>query len=558
MTDTEIARRFRQIGDILEIGGENPFKIKAYRSACETIEALEDNLADIDARGELSNLPGFGTAIVAKTRDFLETGTCDLWERIQNDVPPGVILMAGIRGIGPKTAALVWKELDITTVEALETASAAGRLQGLTGFAAAKEAKVLESIQVWRRMASRVPLWKVIPFAARVTRVLLATGSVHAVTLTGEARRAMATVATVTFSIVAPELAGAVHAITTQGWFAEKNHQVTAGNEVTGIIDEMRVVFRITQICTGNVMLSETGPPAFVSWVTARLPNGLDHEYPDEATLFTAARMHFVDSEIRDHAEDAERVGLGELKLVTLADLTAQLHEHTTWSDGRNSISEMADEAIRRGWNVLGITDHSASLTIARGLSMQRHLEQLAELTPLQIEYANKDFLLLAGLEADILQDGTLDCDAEILAQLHYVVASIHMRYKETAEAMTNRMCRAISHPKTRILGHPTGRLLGRREGYPVDLHVVIDTAITHDVALEINAGPERMDLDDTWVRVAATKGATFSINADAHATWHFDWLPYGLAMARRAGLTKEQVINCWDAAQLVPWLLRT
>jgi DNA polymerase (family 10) len=242
---------------------------------------------------------------------------------------------------------------------------------------------------------------------------------------------------------------------------------------------------------------------------------------------------------------------------VTLGDFTAQLHEHTTWSDGRNSISEMADEAMRRGWSTLGITDHSASLTVARGLTTERHIAQFEELAPLQVHYAEQDFALLAGLEADILQDGTLDCAPEILSQLHYVVASVHIRYKETEAQMTERMCTAIAHPKTRILGHPTGRLLGRREGYAVDMNVVIDAAVKHNVAIEINAGPERMDLCDEWVRIGAGKGAKFSINADAHSISHFDWLPYGLAMARRAGLTKEQVVNCWEPGKLVAWLLR-
>ena len=556
MTDTQIARRFRQIGDILEIKGENPFKIKAYRTACDTIDALEDNLADIDARGELQNIPGFGSAIVGKTREFLTTGTCELWEKIKTDVPAGVIQMAGIRGVGPKVAAQVHKELGIETIDALEAAAQNGQLQALSGFGAAKEKKLLDAIAAWRRIGSRVPLWKALPFAARVSRVLLASGCVSDVQLTGEARRGMDTLSCVRFVVAGDDLGVAVNALLAQGWF-DSEPSVIPNDAVTGIIDEMPVHFSVVPTITGNVLLTETGPEPFVAWVTEQLPNSLADTFASEDALFKAAKLQFIDPEIRDHIEDAARVGRGELRLVTLSDFTAQLHEHTTWSDGRNSISEMADEAIRRGWSTLGITDHSASLTVARGLTTERHTAQFEELAPLQIAYAEQDFALLAGLEADILQDGSLDCASEILSQLHYVVASVHIRYKETEAQMTDRMCTAIAHPKTRILGHPTGRLLGRREGYAVDMNAVIDAAIKHNVAIEINAGPERMDLCDDWVRTGAAKGAKFSINADAHSISHFDWLPYGLAMARRAGLTKEQVINCWEPGKLVAWLLR-
>jgi len=556
MTDTQIARRFRQIGDILEIKGENPFKIKAYRTACDTIDALEDNLADIDARGELQNIPGFGPAIVGKTREFLSSGTCELWEKIKTDVPAGVIQLAGIRGVGPKVAAQVFKELNITTVDALEAAAQNGQLQMLSGFGAAKEKKLLDAIAAWRRIGSRVPLWKALPFAARVSRVLLASGCVSDVQLTGEARRGIDTLSCVRFVVASDDLGAAVNALLAQGWF-DSEPAVVANEAVAGIIDEMPVHFSVVPTITGNVLLTETGPDAFVAWITEQLPNGLADVFASEEVLFQAAGMRIIDPEIRDHLEDAARVGRGELRLVTLQDFTAQLHEHTTWSDGRNSISEMADEAIRRGWSTLGITDHSASLTVARGLTTERHIAQFEELSPLQVHYAEQDFALLAGLEADILQDGSLDCAPEILSQLHYVVASVHMRYKETEAQMTERMCTAIAHPKTRILGHPTGRLLGRREGYAVDMNAVIDAAIKHNVAIEINAGPERMDLCDEWVRTGAAKGAKFSINADAHSISHFDWLPYGLAMARRAGLSKEQVVNCWEPGKLVAWLLR-
>ena len=556
MTDTQIARRFRQIGDILEIKGENPFKIKAYRTACDTIDALEDNLADIDARGELQNIPGFGSAIVGKTREFLTTGTCELWEKIKTDVPAGVIQMAGIRGVGPKVAAQVHKELGIETIDALEAAAQNGQLQALSGFGAAKEKKLLDAIAAWRRIGSRVPLWKALPFAARVSRVLLASGCVSDVQLTGEARRGMDTLSCVRFVVAGDDLGAAVNVLLAQGWF-DSEPSVIPNDAVAGIIDEMPVHFSVVPTITGNVLLTETGPEPFVAWVTEQLPNGLADTFASEDTLFKAAELQFIDPEIRDHIEDAARVGRGELRLVTLSDFTAQLHEHTTWSDGRNSISEMADEAIRRGWSTLGITDHSASLTVARGLTTERHTAQFEELAPLQIAYAEQDFALLAGLEADILQDGSLDCAPEILSQLHYVVASVHIRYKETEAQMTDRMCTAIAHPKTRILGHPTGRLLGRREGYAVDMNAVIDAAVKHNVAIEINAGPERMDLCDAWVRTGAAKGAKFSINADAHSISHFDWLPYGLAMARRAGLSKEQVVNCWEPGKLVAWLLR-
>ena len=284
-------------------------------------------------------------------------------------------------------------------------------------------------------------------------------------------------------------------------------------------------------------------------------PTGAANTAPDETT--TPDPDPLVPWEIRHRPEVADAIRSGVRRLVCEADFKAQLHEHTRWSDGKATIDEMAAAAVARGYTHLAITDHSGSLVVANGLKRDRLLAQIDAIADANTRWIPQGVTLLAGLEADILADGSLDMDDDVLERLDFVVASVHIRHKEDRDAMTRRICTALENPFCDLLGHPTGRLLGRREAYPVDLDTVIATAARLGKALEINASPERMDLDDTAAATAKAAGAVLSVNADAHSTTGLGLLPWGLCMARRAGLEPSDVINTWSLSQLRTWVAR-
>lgn len=537
MTNYEIARRFEAIADILEIQGENPFKVRAYRVAAETIDDLEDDLATIHAHGKLRELPGFGDAIASKTADFLTTGTTAIWERIKDSVPAGVVKLASVPGIGPRTAKKVWEELTVTSVAEFEAACEAGRVRELAGFGAAKEKQFLEKVQAWKRLNEKMPRRWALPLAEKLAAELRKIEGVERVEIAGELRRGCEHVEKIILCAFSQDL----------------SFELPSQMELPASVELDLVCGGRAEDDWANALLETTGPAKFVQQVlTISKPLGIN---PSESSVFAALGWGFVEPELRDWPDVIELAKDGKLpKLITEADFKGQLHEHTTWSDGTASIREMAEAALARGYEYLAITDHSPLLAIANGLSRERVLAQLDELEALRPEFAARGLTLLSGLEVDILKDGTLDMDDDTLARLDIVVASVHMRYKEDEAAMTARICKALAHPAVTILGHPTGRILGQREGYPVDIDAVIATAAKHGKALEINASPERMDLCDEHVMKAKAAGVKIAINCDAHSVKSLGNLSWGLCIARRAGLQVRDVLNCWDLETLRSW----
>nr|WP_309688476.1 helix-hairpin-helix domain-containing protein [Armatimonas sp.] len=558
MTNYEIARRFEAIADILEIQGENPFKVRAYRVAAETIDDLEDDLATIHERGKLRELPGFGEAIASKTADFLATGTTAIWERIKDSVPAGVVKMASVPGVGPRTAKALWEALEVTSVEALEAACREQRVRAIAGFGAAKETKLLEKIEAWKRLNEKMPRRWALPLAEKLAAELRKIEGVERVEITGELRRGCESISEIQIAVGVSALPGegyqdaqyrvgeTFQELGGFDWKQDGNKprfvfaQVDTGPEISIEIDGLDVF--------GASLFGSTGPDDFTDIPMAH--------YPTEAETFEKWGLPFIEPELRDWPDVIELAKAGKLpKLITEADFKGQLHEHTTWSDGTASVREMAEAALERGYAYLAITDHSPLLAIANGLSRERVLAQLDEIEALRPEFAARGLAILSGLEVDILKDGTLDMDDEVLARLDIVVASVHLRYKEDEAAMTARICTALASPHVDILGHPTGRIMGQREGYPLDIDAVIATAAKYGKALEINSSPERMDLCDEHVKLAKAAGVKIAINCDAHSVKSLGNLDWGLCIARRAGLEIGDVLNCWDLKALREWL---
>ena len=490
LNNREIAERFITLADILEIQGEGSFKVKAYRVAADTIFSLEADLADLHKDNRLSSLPGFGPAIVGKTQDFLETGTTNLWDRIKDAVPLGVVQIARLGGLGPKSAKMLWESLGVTTVDELEIAAQQQKVRAIAGFGPAKETNLLTAIATYRRLNERMPHARALKIVESIAQELRKMAGVTSIEIAGELRAGRDTV-----------------------------------NEIVLIVG-------------GQV-------PATPS--NTELPVRL------LATDEEAAKFGTIPPELRHWPDILTRNPLPNL--ITKEDIKGQLHEHTTWSDGTASVREMAEAALALGYEYLAITDHSPLVTVANGLNKDRLLAQIAEIKQIQPEFEARGLTLFTGLEVDILADGSLDMDDEILSQLDIVVASVHRRYKQDKHTMTERVCKALSNPHIKILGHPTGRLLGEREAFEIDFDAVIATAARYKKAMEINSTKERMDMHDVHARAAKEQGVKISINCDAHTTHHLGDLYWGMCMARRAGLEAQDVINTYSLADLKAWL---
>lgn len=568
MTNYEIARRFSRIGDILEIQGENPFKVRAYRRAAEVIDGLVEPLADIEARGALGDIEGFGPAIAAKTRDFLRTGTTKLYEQIKDAVPPGVLAMAAIPGIGPKTVRTLWEALGVTTTEELAEAARAGRVRAVPGFGPGKEKNLLEAIERAGRLSERLPLYVALPYAERLARELSARPEIRRVEVAGSLRRGRATIGDIDLVGASGDPGATMAAFAGLPGITEVLE--TGPSKTAALCDlGLRVDLRLTGEENFGALLHHfsSGQAHNIQLRDLAEARGLKiNEYgvfdaatgeerfrgEDEAQVYAALGLPAIPPELREGRGEIEAARQNRLPgLVAEADFRGQLHCHSTYSDGSADIRAMAEAALARGYEYLAITDHSRSLSIANGLSRDRLLQQLDEIAALNAELVPRGLTLLTGQEVDILADGSLDGDEDLLARLDIVVASVHIRHREDEAAMTARVLRAIESPHVDILGHPTGRLLGRREPFPLDLEAVIEAAVRTGTVLEINAAPERMDLDDVYAFRARAAGAKFTVNADAHSTSGLGLLPWGLRMARRAWLTPEDVINTYPLPRL-------
>ena len=568
MTNHEIAQRFQQIADTLEIQGENPFKVRAYRRAVQAIEELVEPLVEIERRGELAEIPGFGEAIVAKTQDFLTKGTTKLYEQLKNAVPPGVLKIAAAPGIGPKTAKALWEALGVNTLDELEAAAKEGRVRTAPGFGANKEQKILEAIERNRRLSERIPLFDAMPYAERLAAALAARPEVLRAEAAGSVRRRKDTIGDLDLVVASTDPKGTEAAVAELPGVTEiltSGPAKVAAMTYLGLRldvllgkpeDYGALLHHFSSGRQHNIELRELAESKGLKIneygvFDARTGKEL-FQGDDESQIYTALGLPYIEPELREGRGEIQAATRNALpKLITEADFRGQLHEHTTWSDGKATVREMAEAAIERGYEYLAITDHSRSLQIANGLSRERLLAQLEEIAPLQKEFSKRGFTLLTGIEADILADGSLDCDDDLLERLDIVVGSVHIRHKEDEKAMTARVIKAIENPRLKILAHPTGRLLGKREAFPIDMEAVIDAAVRTGTVLEINASPDRMDLNDLYARRAKEKGARLTVNADAHSTAGLGLLSWGLHMARRAWLTAEDVINTYPAAEM-------
>ncbi|MEM8601710.1 MAG: helix-hairpin-helix domain-containing protein, partial [Bacteroidota bacterium] len=520
MTNKALARPLKDTAALIELTGGNPFRARAFASAARTLERMEEPAADL-TRAELTAVRGIGKSIAGDVRELVETGTLAVRDELLAALPPELPDVLRVQGLGPKKVRRLWQDLSVTSLDDLEAAAVAGRIADLDGFGAKTQDKILAQIDTLRTYQGQRHYAAAVADVAPLLAALREADGITAAEPAGAFRRALETVGTV--ELVTTGDADAVRAVLDA--VGCTGSQTDAALFEGALPDGLALLVHHTSPDhLAAALWTRTGSPEHVAaFIEA---HGAPDDAETEAAIYERAGLAFVPPELRDGPveqarDELARAAEGTLpNLITLADLRGSLHNHSTYSDGAHSLEEMAEAARASGLTYFGICDHSRSLKVAGGLSIDRLREQSAEVRALNARYEadGLDFRVFSGSEVDILKDGSLDYPDDVLAELDLVVASVHTHFNMTEAEATERIVRAVSHPHVHVLGHPTGRLLLRREGYPLNHAAVIEACAAHGVALELNANPYRLDLDWRYVRAATDAGVLIAINPDAHS----------------------------------------
>ncbi|MFZ1756794.1 MAG: DNA polymerase/3'-5' exonuclease PolX [Caldilineaceae bacterium] len=571
LNNRQVAEIFADIGDLMLILGENRFKIIAYQNAARTIAELNQDINAVHAAGALRDIPGIGQAIAEKIDELLTTGSIPFYNKLTEQVPAGVVAMMRVPDVGPKTAKRLWEELDITGVEGLKAAAAAGRIRELKGFGAKSEEKILKGIELLaRRQNDRTPIGSARPLAEGLIADLLSAlppGTIQKIELAGSLRRWRETIGDVDILAVSEQPVAVMEAFRA---LPQAVDILGAGDRKSSIAlpNGMQVDIRVVEARHWGAALAYfTGSQAHNVAVRERaqkqgwslneysltsdghpdFPDGTDRFFETEEALYAFLGLDWVAPELRENRGEVQAARQHSLpRLIELADIVGELHSHTTFSDGKATLEEMAAAAQAKGYEYWNVSDHSIGLGVTQGVDAGALAEQRAEIDRLNGEYAAAgiDFRLLLGTEAEVLADGTLGLPDDVLATLDVVVASIHTGLRQDRETITERCLKAVRNPHVDILGHPTGRLIGRREPSEIDLERVLQACAETGTIVEINANPARLDLSGAYARRAVELGCKLAINCDAHSVDQIDLLPYGVHTARRGWLTAADVIN--------------
>lgn len=573
MEKSDIASALDEIATFMELTGENPFKIRAYSAGARILENMTEDLGELIASGKLSDIPGLGEALVDKITTLRRDGVLPFHQKLKASIPAGLLEVMQIPGLGPKKVRALWTQLAVEDLAKLKEVCESGAVAELKGFGAKTQDKILEGIKNRIAYGKRHRWYEAAAIAEPILAGLRALPQVSLAESAGSLRRARETVGDLDFLVASAE-PGPV-----MDWFVAYPgvKEVTAHGETkssvrfeNGLQADLRVVpaeqfYFALHHFTGSkehnvamrhralgrgLSMSEWGFKAVDEKSVA--PGATSEE-----DVFRALGLPWIPPELREGNGELDAAEAGKLpKLVRLSDLRGVFHNHTTESDGDHTLDQMAAAAEARGWEYLGISDHSKSSFQAGGLDEARLAAQLEAIARLNAS-AKYRVRVLSGSEVDILKDGTLDFTDDVLARLDFVVASVHNLFTLDREAQTARIIKAIENEHVDMVGHLTGRLLNKREPYDVDIAKVIDAAAANDTIIELNANPWRLDLDWRWWRRAAEKGVLCSINPDAHDIDQLDFAAHGVRIARKGWLTPEQVLNTRPLPEVLRWLGR-
>jgi DNA polymerase (family 10) len=571
LNNRQIADIFETVADMLQIKGEIIHRVLAYRNAADSIRELPRDLRAIAAEGGLEKIPNVGKIIAEKIQEILDTDQLEFYEKLKAEIPPGVIDILRINGVGPKKAKQLWQEANLTTVEMVEQAAREGKLRDLPGMGAKSEAKILEAIESLKRRTidARIPLGIALPSAELLLNRLLELPEAQKGSIAGSIRRGRPTIGDVDLLIASdtpkPIMDVFVKADTVARVLGhgEKKSSVELHN---GLQVDLRV---IPPERWGTALCYFTGSQAHnIHMRELALAKGLslnEHAFTrtadnseilcaTEEEVFAQLGLQYVPPEIREDWGEIEVAAKNKLPhLIEITDIHADLHMHTNWSDGKASIKEMAEAARTRGHEFIVITDHSRSATIANGLSVERLIAQRDEIGAADSEM--RPFRVFHGVELEIKADGTLDYPDDVLEQLDFVIASLHVGLRQPREQVTARLLNAIRNPHVDLIGHPRGQLILRRDPADLDMDAVFAAAKETGVALEINANPERLDLEAQYARRAAEMGILICIDTDAHRPEELDLLRFGVMTARRGWVETGSVVNTWSLEKFESWI---
>ena len=559
LTNEHIAELFENMGSLLEMKGDTIFKIRAYQRAARTIEQLSSPLAQAVENGEdLTKIPGVGKAISEKIVEFIGTGQVAAYQRLLEELPPGVLDLKDIPGIGPKTAVAIGVELGISTVEGVAEAAADGRLAGLPRMGQKAADSILRHIEAFQAIGSRTPIGRALPIAEEVIAALRKQcPEIGPLFPAGSLRRWEETIGDIDLIGIAPDPEAVGDALVALPMIKDvlvhgpkkTSVVVESGMQIDLRIGEPGTFGALLQYFTGsqqhNIRLRDYANRKGLSLNEYGITNtetGKVEEFADEEGFYARLGLPWMPPELRTGVYELD-AGLADSlpRLIEATDLKGDLHLHSEWSDGNDPIELMIEAAAAQGYEYMALTDHSASLGVANGLTNERLESQISLLRSMQKNY---DITILCGSECDIRANGDMDYPDEILAQLDWVVASVHSAMGQDQATMTARMIKAMEHPSVTIIGHLTTRLLGQREPVEFDLEAVLQAARDTGTALEINASPERLDLKDTHAYRARELGVPLVINTDSHHHTHLDKRRFGVAVARRAWCRPEDILN--------------
>jgi DNA polymerase (family 10) len=557
MKNQEIARIFNNIADLLEIKGENPFRIRAYRRAALNIEALAKDIALLP-KEELMNMPGIGQDLAGKIEEYAQTGTILFYENLKKEVPESLCMLLSVPGLGPKTAKQLHEKLHINNLNDLERFAREHKLAGLPGIKEKTEEHILKGIEMLKRGSERKPLGKVLPVANSILHYLQEQSPVGKLNIAGSIRRWKDTIKDIDILATSDDPKTVMNVFVNMPGLKDIiMHGPTKSSVIVheGIQVDLRVV---EDDCFGsaiayftgnrahNIRLREMAVKAGLKINEYGIFNGKDNRKlggMEESDIYRILGLPYIHPELREDNGEIEAALAGNLpKPIEVDDIRGDLHVHTKWSDGSHDLHELIEAAQAKGYEYIAITDHSKGLGIAGGLSAERLIEEKRE-----IDAVNKKLRglrLLSGIEVDIRADGQLDLPDDVLRELDIVVASIHSGFRQSREQMTRRIISAMRNPYVSVIAHPTGRLIGEREPYDIDMDSILQAAAETGTAMEINSYPLRMDLNDTNARMAKEKGVAVVISTDAHITSQFDYMQYGVAIARRGWLEKDNIMN--------------
>ncbi|MBK9584231.1 MAG: DNA polymerase/3'-5' exonuclease PolX [Saprospiraceae bacterium] len=539
LNNKQIAGKFDLLAKLMELHDDNPFKIKTYANAYLSLRKLEGNLAEM-SKAELASIKGVGSTVADKIKELVETGEMKALEKFREMTPEGIQQMLSIKGLGPKKVKQIWKEMEIETIGELLYACNENRLVAYSGFGPKIQADIIEKLEYFQASQGKFLYAHVHKQAEKCLELIKTKQTSTKIEICGDVRRMM------------PEVKGIE--LLSDGALVDIFPEI----ESMEYIDDqwyfmaIPIFIYVTESARFDQELFRlnSSESFYAAFSNEELSAG------DDQLIFKNKGLPFIPAEFREHTDALSKNESYIQNLIEVEDIQGIVHNHSTYSDGLHTLKEMADYVRDSGFKYFVISDHSKSAGYASGLNEESVLMQWNEIENLNNQFAD-GFKIYKGIESDILTDGSLDYSDDILAGFDIVIASVHSGLNMDEEKATRRLITAIENPYTRILGHPTGRLLLARRGYPVDYKKVIDACATNNVVIELNANPQRLDLDWTWIPYALDKHVKVAINPDAHSKESIHYIKYGVAAARKGGLTKDMCLNTMNKEAFDQWLSR-